>query len=111
MAEYFTHARGGVTVYVGSDGNSTTECRRMLIYHGEDVAKCVKQFWNEHNGDFVIIPETGYGIAPRKELCSQKSLVAALQTAEIEPGGYVEKQWKDVCEFYRVAWPKRLQAA
>jgi hypothetical protein len=110
VTSYFSHVRGGQTTYVGGDGNSITECRRMLIYHGEDVDKCLKAFWSEHNGDFVIIPETGYGIAPRRDLCSQRSLVEALKTAEIERGGFVEKQWKDVCKFYHVAWPKRLAA-
>lgn len=110
MTSYFSHVRGGTTTYVGGDGDSITECRRMLIYHGEDIDKCLKAFWSEHNGDFVVIPETGYSIAPRKELCSQQSLVEALRTAEIEPGSRVEQQWKDVCKFYHVAWPKRLAA-
>jgi hypothetical protein len=112
MTEYFGHIRGGLTTYVeGADDGGATECRRMLVYHGEDVAQCVRQFWREHNGDFVIIPETGYGVAPRQELCSQKSLVPALQTADIEPGSRIEQQWKACCEHYHVAWPKRLQAA
>jgi hypothetical protein len=112
VSSYFSHVRGGTTTYVGGDGNSITECRRMLIYHGEDVDTCLKAFWSEHSReDFVIIPEVGYGVAPRKELCTQRSLVEALRTAEIEPGSRVEQQWKDVCKFYHVLWPKRLEAA
>ena len=42
MTSYFSHVRGGTTTYVGSDGDSITECRRMLIYHGEDIDKCLK---------------------------------------------------------------------
>jgi hypothetical protein len=110
VTSYFSHARGGMTLYVDSDGNSVTEARRLLMFFGEDVGKCVRKFWEEHDGDFVIIPEVGYGIAPRKELCSQRSLVEALKTAEIERGSFVEKQWKAVCEFYHVGWPTRLAA-
>ena len=111
MTSYFSHVRGGTTTYVDSNGDSIAECRRMLIYHGESIDKCLKQFWLEHSReDFVVVPEVGYGVAPRRDLCSQQSLVEALRTAEIEPGSRVEQQWKDVCKFYHVQWPKRLAA-
>jgi hypothetical protein len=78
------------------------------MYHGEGAALCVTQFWREHSGNFVIVPRTGYGVAPRKELCSQRSLSDALQTAAIEPNSIQEGQWKAASKFHGVAWPKRL---
>jgi hypothetical protein len=80
------------------------------MFHGEDVAKVIEQFWREHSGDFVIVPETGYGVPPRPELCSKQSLQAALKTASIEPGGEVERAWKKACEFHGVPWSVRNAA-
>jgi hypothetical protein len=56
----------------------------------------------------VIVPETGYGVPPRPELCSKQSLAAALQTAAIEPGSTTEQKWKQVCAQFNVPWPSRL---
>jgi hypothetical protein len=80
------------------------------MFHGEDVATVVEQFWREHSGDFVIVPEVGYGVPPRPELCSKHSLMAALQTAVIEPESITEQKWKQVCEFHGVTWPTRRAA-
>lgn len=104
MTEYFGHVRGGFTTYVPGDGNSITECRRLLMFHGEDVAKVNEQFWKEHSGDFVIVPETGYGVPPRPELCTKQSLTEALKTASIEPNGEIERAWKKACELHGVCW-------
>ena len=38
------------------------------MFHGEDVAKVNEQFWKENSGDFVIVPETGYGVPGSPEL-------------------------------------------
>ena len=73
MTEYFGHVRGGLTTYVGGDGNSITECRRLLMYHGEDVAKVVEQFWREHSGDFVIVPETDMASHPALSFAKPRS--------------------------------------
>ena len=51
-----------------------------------------------------------YGNPPRKELCTQKSLLAALQTVTFDVGSATEMQWRAVCEALHVAWPKRLAA-
>ncbi len=105
MAEFFGHVRGGTTTYVGGDGNSITECRHLLMYFGEDVSVCLDQFWREHSGDFVVIPQVAYGMAPRVELSSKQSLAAALETARIEPNGEVERAWKKACQRHGVVWP------
>jgi hypothetical protein len=96
MTEFFGHVRGGTTTYVGGDGNTITECRHILIYFGEDVSRCIEQFWREHRGDFVVVPITAYGMAPRSELCTATSLLEALRTLTIEPNGVVAQQWKAV---------------
>ena len=104
MTEYFGHVRGGLTTYVPGDGNSITECRHMLIYFGEDVSTCLEQFWREHNGDFVIIPQVAYGVPPRPELCSKQSLTQALKTAKIDVNGIAAQAWKKACEAHNVPW-------
>ena len=111
MSEFFGHLRGGTTTYVGGDGNTITELRHLLMYFGEDPALCVRQFWKEHSGAFVIVPEVGYGVPPRPELSSKQSLEAALQTVSIEPGGEVERAWKKACAAHGVAWPQQQTKA
>jgi hypothetical protein len=36
-------------------------------------------------------------------------LASALQTVQLEPGGFIEMKWRELCEQMNVAWPKRLQ--
>jgi hypothetical protein len=110
MTEYFSHLRGGTTTYVPSDGNSITAIRHLLMFFGEDVNLAIAQFWKEHSGDFVIVPEVGYGMAPRPELCSKRSLTEALKTASIEPNGETERAWKRACQAHGVAWPSSKAA-
>ena len=107
MAEYFDKVRGGVTLYYGSEGVS--DVRFLLMHHGEDRELCMKQFWDEHNGDYAVVPIVAYGFVPRRALCTQRSLVDALQTLTPDPGGVSEMKWKQLCEQMNVAWPKRLQ--
>jgi hypothetical protein len=112
VTEFFNSVRGALSVYCDSNDGMLTDARFILARHGEDPDKVVAAFWREHNsGNFAVIPLFAYGNPPRKELCSQRSLAAAVQTAAIEPGGVVEQQWKSVCEAHDVAWPKRLQTA
>jgi hypothetical protein len=111
MTEYFTHLRGGSTIYSGGDGDTVHDSRRALMFHGEDVELVVAQFWREHTGDFVIVPEVGYGVAPRPELSSKRSLTDALRTAKMDPDGRIEQAWKKACEAHGVEWPKRLTKA
>ena len=112
MTEFFGSVRGALSVYCSSDDGQLTDARFVLARFGEDPDKVVAAFWREHgDGRFAIVPLFAYGAPPRRELCSQKSLAAALQTVTIEPSSVVEQQWKSVCEAHNVAWPKRLQSA
>ena len=111
MTEYFKHVRGGSTIYLGGDHVEITDTRFVLAHYGEDADKVIEAFWDERRGDFLIIPLFAYGAVPRRELCSQKSLVAALQTVTIEPGSTVEMRWRKLCDEMAVSWPKRLIAA
>jgi len=40
---------------------------------------------------------------PRRDLCTQQSLVAALQSVTLEPGGFIEMKWRKLCEDMNVA--------
>ena len=55
-------------------------------------------------------PRSGLRLCTEAGSVQSAILVEALRTAEIEPGSRVEQQWKDVCKFYHVQWPKRLAA-
>ena len=111
MTEYFPHTKGGCTIYVDGHDAEIADVRFVLAYFGEDPAKVIAQFWQEHRGDFAIVPLFAYGAAPRRELTSQQSLVTALQSVTLEPGSFVEMKWKQLCEQMAVSWPKRLTAA
>jgi hypothetical protein len=112
VAEFFGSVRGALSVYCDSNDGTLTDARFILCRYGEDPDKVVATFWREHqSGNFSVVPLFAHGLPPRSELCSQRSLAAALQTATIEPGGTVEQQWKAACEAHNVAWPKRLAAA
>lgn len=113
MTAFFDKVRSAPSTYVDSNDGMLTDVRLVLYRHGEDAQKVIQTFYEEHRGEcnFAIVPLPAFGNPPRKELCTQKSLVDALQTAQIEPNGHHEMQWKLVCEFHHVAWPKRLQAA
>ena len=109
MSDYFTQIKGGFSVHVQE--HDFEGVRFALARFGEDPDKVLAAFWKENNGggDFEVVPLFSHGAAPRTELCSQRSLAAALQTASIEPGSRTEQQWKAVCEAHCVAWPTRLK--
>jgi hypothetical protein len=111
MTEYFPHVRGSFSIYVGGRDDAIDTVRFVLGFFGEDPAKIVEAFWKEHRGDFTVIPLFAHGNAavPRRELCTQKSLVDALQSVVIEPGSMTEQKWRLLCEQMNVSWPKRLQ--
>jgi len=112
VTEFFSSVRGAPSLYVDNEDGALTDCRCILLRHGEDADLAIEMFWKEHDsGRFAVIPLFSHGNPPRRELCSQKSLAAALVTATIEPGSTVEQSWREVCEALHVAWPKRLQAA
>jgi hypothetical protein len=112
MTGFFASVKSAPSIYVDNDDGTLRDCRFILCRFGESADLAIQAFWKEHgDGNFSVIPLFAYGNPPRRELCSQKSLAAAVATATIEPGGVVEQQWKLVCAAHDVAWPKRLQAA
>lgn len=71
----------------------------------------LQKFWEERpSGNFTVVPIFAHGLPPRRKLCTQRSLVAALQTVTLEPGSRVEQQWKEVADALHVSWPKRFRA-
>lgn len=112
MTEFFDKVRNAPSTYVDANDGMLTDCRLVIYRHGEDPEMVLQAFAEEHRGhaNFAIIPLAAYGNPPRKELCNQRSLVSALQSAIVEPNSVSEQQWKAVCEFHSVAWPKRLAA-
>ena len=81
MTEYFDRLKGGTTIYYGSEGVS--DVRLILMHFGEDPARVIDAFWQEKKGDFLVVPIVAYGAPPRRDLCSQTSLLGALQTVTI----------------------------
>ncbi len=82
MTDFFSQIKGGFSVHVEEDG--FTGVRFCLARFGEDPDKVLAQFWRENSGggDFELVPLFSYGAAPRAELCSQRSLAAALQISD-----------------------------
>jgi hypothetical protein len=109
MTEFFKHVKGGFTIYVGGEDVEIADVRFVLAYFGEDATKVIEAFWQERRGEFSIVPLFAYGGVPRRELCTQQSLVGALQTVTLEPGSFTEMKWRKLCAEMNVAWPKRLQ--
>jgi hypothetical protein len=112
MAEFFGKVRGALSCYCDDNDGMLTDARFVLCRFGEDPDKVVEAFWREYEGSqaFSIIPLFARGEAPpRRELCTQESLLEALRTVRIEPGSFIEMKWKELCEQMAVAWPKRLQ--
>jgi hypothetical protein len=108
--QFFDKVRGALSCYTDAADGHLTDVRIILCRFGEDAQKAIDQFWKENTGNFAVIPLMAYGNPPRKELCSQKSLLAALQTVTFDVGSSTEMQWRAVCEALHVAWPKRLAA-
>jgi hypothetical protein len=104
VTDFFSQIKGGFSVHVEEDG--FTGVRFCLARFGEDPDKVLAQFWRENSGggDFELVP-----LAPRLELCSQRSLASALQSVTIAPGSRTEQQWQAVANQLGVAWPTRLQ--
>jgi hypothetical protein len=108
----FEHAHGRFTLYVDTDGDHLTDVRFILGMIGEDSELLVQKFWKEEGeGDFLVIPVFAYGRPPRSHLCTKRSLAAALQSVQLEPGSTVEQRWKILADDLGVAWPVRLRAA
>ena len=77
--------------------------RFLLMHHGEDRELCMKQFWEEHNGDYAVVPIVAYGFVPRRALCTQRSFGGRLanpDTGKIStPDGYRMVQMLAVLKF------------
>src|SRR6478672_10473992 len=109
--QFFDKVRGALSCYTDAADGHLTDVRIILCRFGEDAQKCIEAFWQQNrDGYFAVIPLFAYGNPPRKELCSQKSLLAALQTVTFDIGSNTEMQWRAVCQELHVAWPKRLAA-
>ncbi len=109
MTHFFEHVRGGFSIHVEGDGPSVPAVRFCLARFGEDADRVLKAFWQEVGaGDFEVVPLFSHGAAPRLELCTQRSLAAALQTVTLEPSSRSEQQWKQVAQALEVQWPARL---
>jgi hypothetical protein len=108
---YFDRVRQAPSTYVDSHDGALTDVRMCVARVGEDANKVLDAFWREHRGgSFSVIPLFAVGNAPRKELCSARSLTSALQTlGELDAGSAIEQQWRAACEAHAVAWPKRFQ--
>jgi hypothetical protein len=110
MSEHFSSIKTAPSIYVDNDDGALRDCRFILCRFGESADLAIQAFWKEHgDGNFAVAPVFSYGNAPRPDLCTQQSLVTALQSATIEPGSMIEQQWRAVCEHHSVAWPRRLQ--
>jgi hypothetical protein len=109
MTGFFDRVRGAPTTYLDATDGNMTDIRLVIARFGEDPEKVLRQFWKEHDGTFAVVPLFAYGNAPRKELCTARSLAAAVQSVDLETGSAAEQQWKTACEHHCVAWPKRLQ--
>lgn len=109
MSNFFEHIRGGFSIHVGNEGDGVPNVRFALGRYGEDADKILAAFWKETNSaDCEVIPLFAYGSPPRLELCTQRSLAAALQSVTIDAGSRTEQMWKAVAEALNVAWPARL---
>jgi hypothetical protein len=70
----------------------------------------LKQFWKEHRqGNWTVVPLFAYGLVPRKELCSPRSLSSALASLDLEPGSMPWMKWKALAEDLGVVWPTRFR--
>jgi hypothetical protein len=108
MTGFFDRVRGAPTTYLDATDGNMTDVRLVIARFGEDPEKVLRQFWKEHDGSFAVVPLFAYGNPPRKQLCTARSLAAAVQSVELETGSTAEQAWREACDFHHVAWPKRL---
>jgi hypothetical protein len=109
---FFSTARSVGTIYADKEGDNLADVRFCLCRYGEDVNLCLETFWQEQpSGGFTICPVFGHGLPPRLALTTARSLAAALQVIDLEPGSALEMQWREVADRLHVSWPKRFQSA
>jgi hypothetical protein len=110
--DFFSHTSGGFVLYSAKEGDTVSGCRFALARFGEDVNRVLEQFWEEQpSGNFVVVPVFSHGLPPRLPLSTARSIAAALQVIDLEPGSALEARWKEVADRLHVSWPKRFQSA
>jgi hypothetical protein len=108
--DHFSRTSGSFTLYTGSEKDHMAQVRFCLARFGEDPDKVLKAFWTEHKtGDFAVVPLFAYGLPPRRELCTPKSLSSALAQVDLQPGGLPWMKWKALADQLNVTWPVRLR--
>jgi hypothetical protein len=110
--EFFSHTSGGFVLYSAKEGDTVSGCRFALARFGEDVNLVLEKFWEEQtSSNFVVVPVFAHGLPPRLPLSTARSIAAALQIVDLEPGSALEARWKEVADRLHVSWPKRFQSA
>jgi hypothetical protein len=110
--DFFSHTSGGFVLYSAKEGDTVSGCRFALGRFGEDVNLVLEQFWAEQPaGNFVVVPVFAHGLPPRFPLSTARSIAAALQVIDLEPGSALEARWREVADRLNVSWPKRFQTA
>lgn len=106
MDELFGRVRAVTTMYTPDVEDINP--RFVLAIFGEDAALVVQQCSEETPGDFLPVPVFAYNAVPRRQLCSQRSLSAALAVVDLQVDSIPWKQWRELAEEFGCAWPKRL---
>jgi hypothetical protein len=108
---FFSHTSGGFVLYSAREGDAIPGCRFALARFGEDANLVLQQFWDEQpGGNFVVVPVFAHGLPPRLPLSTARSIAAALEVVDLEPGSELERQWKEVCDLLKVRWPTRFRS-
>jgi hypothetical protein len=106
--KYFEFVRGGFSLHMSAD-EEYTAMHFVLARFGESPDRVLEVFYKEHPiADFMVVPLFAYGLPPRRELCTARSLSAALQSVSLDVDGVVTRTWKELCQEFDVAWPRRL---
>jgi hypothetical protein len=106
--KFFDTVRGGFTLH-GDSGDQYTSTQFCLARFGESPDRVLEVFYQENpQANYLLVPLFAYGLPPRRELCTQQSLAAALQSVTLERDSIVETKWKQLAEEFDCSWPKRL---
>lgn len=104
---YFGRVRGGGTFHMEDEEGISIQF--AVGYYGEDASLIIEAFWKEQDGggDFLVVPLLAHGRPPRGELCTAKSLRAALETANPNPDSRDGQQWALACQRHGINWPPK----
>jgi hypothetical protein len=107
---FFSQAPGINTLYADKEGDSVADVRFCLCRYGECVNKVLERFWQEQpSSGFTVCPIFSHGLPPGKALSTARSIAAALQVIELEPGNALTDRWRELARDLGVPWPKHLQ--